>query len=126
MTVLGPRLLNTVTLAAITALIAVPLAILLGILCASVPGRFIDRFLSTSTPGLDLGAGILRGLCGDDGAGGEGNGLRYGNPGSSKGFRRSSAYRMVPILTLELVILAHMVRNTRAAILSVMHSPMSR
>jgi peptide/nickel transport system permease protein len=33
-------------------------------------------------------------------------------------------YRMVlPILTLLLVILAHMVRNTRAAILSVMASP---
>lgn len=38
MTVLGPRLLNTITLAAVTAVIAVPLAIVLGVICARFRG----------------------------------------------------------------------------------------
>ena len=49
MALIGPRLENTLVLAAITAAIAVPLAIGLGILCARYRGRMLDRFLSTST-----------------------------------------------------------------------------
>ena len=49
MDVIGPRLVNTVVLAAITAAIAVPLSIALGIVCARYRGRFIDKFLSTTT-----------------------------------------------------------------------------
>lgn len=124
MTVLGPRLLNTVTLAAITALIAVPLAILLGILCARFRGRFIDRFLSTSTlasisvPEFFVAYVVMMVLA-----------VKLQWFPSMAGIRNSmdfgeQLYRMVlPILTLLLVILAHMVRNTRAAILSVMASP---
>lgn len=124
MTVLGPRLLNTVTLAAITALIAVPLAIVLGILCARFRGRFIDRFLSTSTlasisvPEFFVAYVVMMVLA-----------VKLQWFPSMAGIRNSmdfgeQLYRMVlPILTLLLVILAHMVRNTRAAILSVMASP---
>lgn len=124
MTVLGPRLLNTVTLAAITALIAVPLAITLGILCARFRGRFIDRFLSTSTlasisvPEFFVAYIVMMVLA-----------VKLQWFPSMAGIRASmdlgeQLYRMVlPILTLLLVILAHMVRNTRAAILSVMASP---
>ncbi|NGM46038.1 ABC transporter permease [Rhodobacter sp. SGA-6-6] len=124
MTVLGPRLMNTVSLAAITALIAVPLAIMLGILCARFRGRFIDRFLSTSTlasisvPEFFVAYVVMMVLA-----------VKLQWFPSMAGIRNSmdfgeQLYRMVlPILTLLLVILAHMVRNTRAAILSVMASP---
>lgn len=122
--VVGPRLLNTITLAAITAVIAVPLAIILGIVCARFQGRLIDRFLSTSTlASISLPEFLVAyivmmifavKLQWFPSMAGIRNGMDMGD----------QLYRMVlPILTLLLVILAHMVRNTRAAILSVMSSP---
>ncbi len=122
--VLGPRLRNTVTLAAITAVIAVPLAITLGVLCARFRGRFLDRFLSTSTlasisvPEFFVAYIVMMVFA-----------VKLQWFPSMAGIRNSmdwgeQFYRMVlPILTLLMVILAHMVRNTRAAILSVMASP---
>lgn len=124
MTVLGPRLLNTITLAAVTAVIAVPLAIVLGVICARFRGKFIDRFLSTSTlasislPEFFVAYIVMMVFA-----------VKLQWFPSMAGIRNSmdfgeQLYRMVlPILTLLLVILAHMVRNTRAAILSVMASP---
>ena len=124
MMVLGPRLLNTITLAAVTAVIAVPLAIMLGVICARFRGRFIDRFLSTSTlasislPEFFVAYIVMMVFA-----------VKLQWFPSMAGIRSSmdfgeQLYRMVlPILTLLLVILAHMVRNTRAAILSVMASP---
>jgi len=123
MTVLGPRLLNTITLAAVTAVIAVPLAIVLGVICARFRGKFIDRFLSTSTlasislPEFFVAYIVMMVFA-----------VKLQWFPSMAGIRNSmdfgeQLYRMVlPILTLLLVILAHMVRNTRAAILSVMAS----
>lgn len=122
--VIGPRLMNTMMLAAITAAIAVPLAIALGILCARFRGRFIDRFLSTSTlasisvPEFFVAYIVMMVLA-----------VKLQLFPSMAGIRAGmdfgeQLYRMVlPIITLLLVILAHMVRNTRAAILSVMASP---
>lgn len=121
--VIGPRLMNTVLLAGMTAIIAVPLAVFLGIVCARFRGKFIDKFLSTTALAsisfpefflayllmmllavrLDIFPSIaaIR------------NGMTFGE----------QMFRMVlPILTLLLVVLAHMVRNTRAAILGVMAS----
>ncbi len=124
MDVIGPRLINTVVLASITAVIAVPVSILLGILCARFRGRFIDKFLSTSTlasisvPEFFVAYIVMMVLA-----------VKLQLFPSMAGIRASmdwgdQLYRMVlPILTLLLVILAHMVRNTRAAILSVMASP---
>jgi peptide/nickel transport system permease protein len=124
MAVLGPRLANTLTLATITALIAVPLAIILGIVCVRFRGRFIDRFLSTTTlasislPEFFVAYIVMMmfavKLNWFPSMAGIRNGMDFGE----------QLYRMIlPILTLLLVILAHMVRNTRAAILSVMASP---
>ncbi|QOG06041.1 ABC transporter permease [Aureimonas sp. OT7] len=124
MAVLGPRLANTLTLATITALIAVPLAIVLGIVCVRFRGRFIDRFLSTTTlasislPEFFVAYIVMMlfavKLNWFPSMAGIRNGMDFGE----------QLYRMIlPILTLLLVILAHMVRNTRAAILSVMASP---
>ncbi|MFC3088030.1 ABC transporter permease [Tabrizicola soli] len=124
MDVIGPRLLNTVVLASITAVIAVPVSIALGIVCARFRGRFIDKFLSTSTlasisvPEFFVAYIVMMVLA-----------VKLQLFPSMAGIRASmdwgdQLYRMVlPILTLLLVILAHMVRNTRAAILSVMASP---
>ena len=124
MALIGPRLKNTMVLASITAAIAVPLSIALGIVCARYRGRFIDKFLSTSTlasisiPEFFVAYIVMMLLA-----------VKLHLFPSMAGIRNGMGlgeqlYRMVlPILTLLLVILAHMLRNTRAAILSVMASP---
>jgi peptide/nickel transport system permease protein len=124
MEVLGPRLLNTLLLAGITAAIGVPLAVGIGILCARYRGSPLDRFLSTSTlsaisvPEFLIAYLLMMVLAVQ---------LRW--LPSMAGIRSSmdfgeQLFRMIlPIMTLLLVILAHMARNTRAAILSVMSSP---
>lgn len=124
MDVIGPRLRNTLVLAAITAVIAVPLSIALGVLCARFRGRFVDKFLSTTTlasisiPEFFVAYIVMMVFA-----------VKLQLFPSMAGIRAGmdwgdQLYRMVlPILTLLLVILAHMVRNTRAAILSVMASP---
>jgi peptide/nickel transport system permease protein len=121
---IGFRLANTVKLAAITAVIAVPLAVALGIVCARFRGRLIDRVISTSALGsismpeflvayalmmvFAVQLQLLPSMAGIR------SGMDFGE----------QLYRMVlPIVTLLMVVLAHMVRNTRAAILSVMSSP---
>jgi peptide/nickel transport system permease protein len=122
--VIGPRLLNTVTLAGITAIIAVPLAIALGVICARYRGGYLDKFVSTSTlASISLPEFFVAYLVMMIFA------VKLQLFPSMAGIRNSmdfgeQLYRMVlPIATLLLVILAHMVRNTRAAILSVMSSP---
>ncbi len=121
--IIGPRLVNTVLLASITAVIAVPLAVTLGIICARYRGRPIDRLISTSSLAaisfpeffiayvlmmiLAVQLQLLPSMAGIR------DGMSFGE----------QLYRMIlPVLTLLMVILAHMVRNTRAAILSVMSS----
>lgn len=47
--VIGSRLFNTLKLAAVTALIAVPIAVFLGTICARYRNKPIDRFLSAIT-----------------------------------------------------------------------------
>ncbi|QKC94837.1 ABC transporter permease [Mesorhizobium sp. NZP2298] len=122
--IIGPRLLNTLYLAALTALIAVPLAIGLGIIAALYRNRFLDRLLSASSlaaisiPEFFF-AYIMMLIFAIN--------LHWFPSLSS--IRPSmhlgdQLMRMVlPVLTLTLVILAHMMRNTRAAIISVMSRP---
>lgn len=121
--VIGPRLLNTVILASITAAIAVPLAVTLGIICARYRGRPIDRIISTSSlaaisfPEFFIAYCLMLLLA-----------VQLQLLPSMAGIRSGMSFgeqllRMIlPIMTLMLVILAHMARNTRAAILSVMSS----
>lgn len=122
--IIGPRLLNTLYLAALTALIAVPLAIGLGIIAALYRNRFLDRLLSASSlaaisiPEFFFAYIIMLIFA-----------INLHWFPSLSSIRPSmhlgdQLMRMVlPVLTLTLVILAHMMRNTRAAIISVMSRP---
>lgn len=122
--IIGPRLLNTLYLAALTALIAVPLAIALGIVAALYRNRFLDRLLSASSlasisiPEFFFAYIIMLVFA-----------IKLHWFPSLSSIRPTmdlgdQLMRMVlPVLTLTLVILAHMMRNTRAAIISVMSRP---
>ncbi|WP_318036931.1 ABC transporter permease [Mesorhizobium sp. AR02] len=124
MAVIGPRLHNTFVLASITAAIAVPVSIALGIVCARFRGKLLDRVISTTTlasislPEFFVAYIVMAIFAVKLQLFPSMSGIRNGMHFSEE------LYRMVlPILTLLLVILAHMVRNTRAALLSVMASP---
>lgn len=122
--IIGPRLLNTLYLAALTALLAVPLAVGLGIVAALYRNRFLDRLLSASSlasisiPEFFFAYIIMLVFA-----------IKLHWFPSLSSIRPTMHFgdqlmRMVlPVLTLTLVILAHMMRNTRAAIISVMSRP---
>jgi peptide/nickel transport system permease protein len=122
--IIGPRLLNTLYLAALTALVAVPLAVGLGIVAALYRNRLPDRMLSAaslasiSVPDFFFAYVLMLLLA-----------INLGLFPTLASIRPSMGwddklYRMaLPVLTLTLVILAHMMRNTRAAIISIMSRP---
>ena len=119
-----PRLGNTLILASLAAVIAVPLSVGLGLLCAMREGGTLDRLVSMlcvltiSVPEFFLGY-VLIGVFA----------IQLGwlpslgaiNPGMSPGARLGAI--TLPTCTLVLVVLAHMLRMTRASILSVMSAP---
>lgn len=122
--IIGPRLYNTVFLAAFTALIAVPLAVTLGILAANFRGSLFDRAANSfvlgaiSTPEFfvayiliavfSIKAGLFPSISNI-------------NDGLDLGER---IYRSVlPSATLTLVVTAHMMRMTRASIVNLLSSP---
>ncbi|MFC5385040.1 ABC transporter permease [Aquamicrobium segne] len=120
---LGGRLKNTLFLAACAAVIAVPLAILLGLLAVRYRNGFIDKSISglalasTSLPEFFIGYLLILFFAVE---------LQW-FPASSTVFDSMSfGARLqaiaLPALTLTLVVLAHMMRMTRAAILNVMQS----
>jgi peptide/nickel transport system permease protein len=118
---IGPRLWNTLFLAGITAVIAVPLSVLLGIVAATKAGSFTDRSISLGTlltisvPEFFLAALLVFFFA-----------VKLGwfpaipntRPGQSFGAQLHSLF--LPILTLTLAIMAHIARMTRNAILSVL------
>jgi peptide/nickel transport system permease protein len=122
--VLRPRFQNTLALAGLAAIVAVPLALGLGVAAAMRAGGRLDRAVSTlclltiSVPEFFIGyllillfsvqLGWLPSLA-----------VLHG--GMSL-VQRLGAITL-PTITLVLVVLAHMVRMTRAAILSVMSAP---
>ena len=120
----APRLWNTLFLAAYAALISVPLALFLGITAALYRNSFYDRFVNAatlttiSTPeffvayililllaSLNPWFPSLANVTGD-------------TPFWERVYRTS-----LPALTLTLVIVAHMMRMTRAAIINLLASP---
>jgi peptide/nickel transport system permease protein len=119
-----PRLGNTLVLASLAAVIAVPLSVGLGLMCAMREGGVLDRIVSTlcvvtiSVPEFFLGY-VLIGVFA----------IQLGwlpslaviNPGMSLGARLAAV--TLPACTLVLVVLAHMLRMTRASLLSVMSAP---
>jgi peptide/nickel transport system permease protein len=123
-TELLPRLGNTLVLASLAAVIAVPLSVGLGLMCAVREGGVLDRIVSTlcvvtiSVPEFFLGY-VLIGVFA----------IQLGwlpslaviNPGMSLGARLAAV--TLPACTLVLVVLAHMLRMTRASLLSVMSAP---
>ena len=120
---IGSRLGNTLFLAFWAALISVPLAILLGLLAARYNGRWPDRLISgvtlatISLPEFVAGYLVLYFLAVK---------LQLFPamsmvfPGMGV-FERLSAI-ILPVIVLVMVVLAHMMRMTRAAILNVMQS----
>jgi peptide/nickel transport system permease protein len=124
MGIVAPRLKNTLLLAGITALVAVPLALLLGILAAIKRNSWLDRLcnlttlVSISFPEFFVAYTLM---------------LFFAvklpwfyslariTPDMSVG--DIALHLALPVLTLTLGIVAHMMRMTRSAIVSLLASP---
>ncbi len=121
---IGLRFGNTLFLAAIAAVISVPLAVSLGVLAALYRNSFFDRAINVITLSsisfpeffvayililfLSIKANIFPGIS---------------NVSADLGFWESVYRLMLPALTLTLVVVAHMMRMTRAAIINLLASP---
>jgi peptide/nickel transport system permease protein len=122
--IIGPRLYNTFFLAAMTAIIAVPLALILGLLAALYRNSWFDRIVNSVTlttiasPEFFV-AYILVFIFAVK--------LRWFPPLSTISdttpFLQHLYKGALPALTLTLVIIAHMMRMTRASIISLLSSP---
>ena len=121
---LAPRFGNTMFLAAYTSLIAVPLAVGLGIFSAVQEGRFSDRFVNVvtlvaiSVPEFFVGYLLIIFLAIDLPLFPS---LATVFPGMGIGDRFYVA--TLPALTLTMVVAAHMLRMTRNSVLSIMSTP---
>ena len=119
-----PRLLNTLYLAAMTAAVAVPLALGLGILAALYRNSWFDRAVNSitlttiSTPEFFIAYILMLFLA-----------VKYpifyslANVSHDTPLLERIARSALPAMTLTLVIVAHMMRMTRAAIINLMASP---
>jgi peptide/nickel transport system permease protein len=121
---IGGRLYNTMFLAAIVAIISVPLSVMLGLLAAMYPGTWIDRALTFGTLAtisvpdffiatfavliLAVQLGWLPALA---------------SVGDENTFWEMVRGIAMPVIVLVIVVAAQMIRMTRAGILNVMNSP---
>jgi peptide/nickel transport system permease protein len=124
MEIIGPRLLNTLFLAGITALVAIPLALGLGLLAALYRNSFFDRAVNAVTlttisfPEFFVAYILMLFLA-----------VKFpifhslSNVSADMPFFEKLQRTALPVLTLTLVIVAHMMRMTRAAIISLLASP---
>jgi peptide/nickel transport system permease protein len=122
--IIGPRLWNTLFLAGITALIAIPLAVGLGLMAALYRNSFFDRAVNALTlttisfPEFFVAYILMLFLA-----------VKFpifhslSTVSPDMPFFDRLARAALPVLTLTLVILAHMMRMTRAAIISLLASP---
>ena len=118
------RLGNTLFLAGVAAAVAVPLSILLGLLAAMRPNSIFDRLINAvtlttiSVPEFFIGYVLIIVFA-----------VRLdwfpslAMISEDMGFWDRLNAVALPALTLVLVVLAHMMRQTRAAVLSVLSSP---
>ena len=120
---LGGRLKNTLFLAFWAAIISVPLAIFLGLLAVRYKDRWPDKLISgvtlttISIPEFMIGYVLIYWIS-----------IKLGwfssvaiiNDGMTLGEKLNAI--AIPVMVLTLVVLAHMMRMTRAAILNVMQS----
>ena len=124
LTEIVPRFANTMFLAAYAAIVAVPLAIGLGLLAAIRQGGVFDRLvnlftlMTISVPEYFLAYLLIKYVAVDLGWFPS---LANVTPDTS--FTDRLYYAFLPMVTLVLVIVAHMMRMTRASVLSVMASP---
>lgn len=121
---IGPRFTNTLFLAGVAAVIAVPLSIALGVMAALWRGSGFDRaanvttLTSISSPEFFLGYILILFFAVQNPVFPSMSNI---NPDMAFGDR---LYRtMLPALTLTLVVTAHMMRMTRAAIINLLASP---
>ena len=120
---LQPRLYNTFYLAALTAIIAVPLSLLLGITAALYRNSFYDRIVNASAlttismPEFFVAYILIIFLASI-------NPFfpSLSNVTSSTPFFERIYLSILPALTLTLVTVAHMMRMTRAAIINLLSS----
>ena len=118
------RFLNTLFLAAYAAVIAVPFAILLGILVALLRNSLFDRvanvltLTSISSPEFFLGYILILYLAVKTGLF-----PAIASLSSDMSFGELLERTFLPALTLVLVVTAHMMRMTRAAIINLLASP---
>ncbi len=121
---LAPRFANTLFLAGVTAMIAVPISLIIGVLAALYRNSIFDRFAniatltSISSPEfflayiLILFLAVLNPLL-----------PSLSNIFDGMGFGERLEKTLLPALTLTLVVTAHMMRMTRAAIINLLASP---
>jgi peptide/nickel transport system permease protein len=122
--IIAPRLWNTLFLASMTALIAIPLALGLGLLAALYRNSFFDRAVNALTlttvsfPEFFLAYILMLFLA-----------VKFpifhslSNVSPDTGFLERLQRSALPVLTLTLIILAQMMRMTRTAIVSLLASP---
>jgi peptide/nickel transport system permease protein len=120
----APRLQNTLFLAGLTAAIAVPLSLILGMLAALYRNSVFDRLVnlvtltSISVPEFFVAYILMLFLA-----------IRFplfyslSNVNADTPFLERAARCALPVMTLILVIVAHMMRMTRAAIINILASP---
>jgi peptide/nickel transport system permease protein len=121
---IGPRFVNTLFLAAYAAVIAVPLAIILGVIVALLRNSIFDRVANVlsltaiSSPEFFLGYILILYFA-----------VKWGafpsiaSLGGNMGFFELLERTFLPALTMVLVVMAHMMRMTRAAIINLLSSP---
>lgn len=121
---IAPRLWNTLFLAAMTAIIAVPLALFLGVTTALYRNSIYDRVMNAgtlttiSTPDFFVAYLLILFLASL-------NQIfpSLANVSDTTEFSERIYKTALPALTLTLVIIAHMMRMTRAAIINLLASP---
>ena len=121
---IGPRFVNTLFLAAYAAVIAVPLAIILGVIVALLRNSLFDRVANVlsltaiSSPEFFLGYILILYLAVKTAMFPS---IASLSPGMS--FFDLLERTFLPALTMVLVVMAHMMRMTRAAIINLLASP---
>lgn len=121
---IGPRLLNTLFLALYAAIIAVPVAIILGVLVALFRNSVFDRVANVaaltaiSSPEFFLGYVLILYLAVQTGFF---PAIAKLSPDMTFGDKLHRTF--LPALTMVLVVVAHMMRMTRAAIINLLASP---
>lgn len=123
-TQIGDRLLNTIFLAGLTAVFAVPISICLGIISIVYKGKMIDRIITTSSIGfislpeflvaylLVVFLAVKFPIF---------HALSYVTPGMPLSDRILRC--VLPALTMFIPVTAHMARMTRACLVPIMSSP---